>query len=301
MKPVLIFSVGGLVVLSAIALFYYLYSSGAASPRPAGLDASAGVDTVVEATATETDPGEWRHAPSGVVFRRIPAGTFMMGCVPPDSGCEEDEKPRHEVTLTKDYWLAKTETTVSQYGAFVRATGRNVPEKPGFEQGDDHPVVNVSWDDAVAFCSGAGGRLPTEAEWERAARGNQTDTVYPWGNAISHENANYGKEECCEGLAVGRDRWVHTSPTGSFEPNAFGLYDMIGNVWEWCADWYDESYYGKRPRQDPKGAGTGELRVLRGGSWVIVPWGLRASGRDWGAPDDRLDIIGFRCARDVIP
>jgi len=239
-----------------------------------------------------------RFSPSNSAYAYIPAGTFQMGCVPGDGQCHGDESPRHAVTLSKGFWMKTTEVTVGEYRVFAQATGRGMPPSPGFSQSDDHPVVNVSWNDADAYCRWAGGRLPSEAEWEYAARGGREGEIYPWGNGITHENANYGKDECCGGLAQGRDRWVYTSPVGSFDPNGFGLYDMAGNVWEWCADWYDESYYASSPSTDPRGPSSGGFRVLRGGSWDRNPWRVRVSYRNGVGPSGRDGSLGFRCLRD---
>ena len=238
---------------------------------------------------------------SGVKFVLIPAGSFTMGCTAGDGECDADERPAHRVTLTRPYYVAETETTVGQYGAYARATGASRPASPGFAQGEDHPVVNVSWSDAEAFCRFAGGRLPTEAEWENAARGGREGNKYPWGNSISHDDANYGKDQCCGGATGGRDQWMNTSPAKSFSANGFGLYDMAGNVWEWVGDWYDGSYYGRSPSADPTGPSAGQRRVLRGGSWDVFPRYLRVSYRYRDSPDGRSDVVGFRCARDANP
>ncbi len=179
-----------------------------------------------------------------------------------------------------------------------------MPPAPSFNPDwtePDHPIVNVTWEDAKTYCEWAGGRLPTEAEWEYAARGGQQGLKYPWGNEVSHEQANYGADKCCSGLAAGRDQWEYTSPVGSFPESEFGLYDMAGNVSEWLADWYDEDYYKNAPIVDPQGPASGELRVLRGGSWVNNPEVLRTSNRFRDQPDLRVSNVGFRCAREVSP
>jgi len=162
-----------------------------------------------------------------------------------------------------------------------------------------HPVVHVSWDDAAAFCKWAGGRLPTEAEWEYAARGNREGLIYTSGNTLGHEHANYGRGKCCGGLASGKDRWKLTAPVRSFPANAFGLFDMTGNVWEWVADWYDN--YSAKPAIDPAGPPNGMQRVLRGGSWYLPPASQRVSERGGNAPSVRSNDFGFRCACDASP
>ncbi len=221
---------------------------------------------------------------------KIPAGTFQMGCVPADTECSDNEKPRHAVTISKPFLMMIRPVTVAQYRRFAQATGRPVALAPAFAQGDDHPVVDVLWNDAVAYCSWAGGRLPTEAEWEYAARGGKDGLKYPWGDSISHDNANF------KGTG-GRDQWKYTSPVGSFEANGFGLFDMAGNVWEWCADPYGETYYASSPSVDPQGPSSGSSRVLRGGSWDFDPKSLRTSFRGWILPWGGCDSGGFRCVR----
>jgi formylglycine-generating enzyme required for sulfatase activity len=224
----------------------------------------------------------------------IPAGTFQMGCVPADKECSDNEKPRHAVTISRPFLMMITPVTVARYRRFAKATGRvtpSVPElAPAFPQGDDHPVVDVMWNDAVAYCAWVGGRLPTEAEWEYAARGGKDGLTYPWGDSIRHDNANF------KGTG-GRDRWKYTSPVGSFEANGFGLFDMVGDVWEWCADYYGENYYANSPSADPQGPSTGSSRVMRGGSWDFDPKSLRISVRGWIVPWGACDSGGFRCVR----
>lgn len=232
-----------------------------------------------------------RFEPSGSEFVAIPPGSFEMGCVPGDDKCLGDEEPRHRVTLTKGFWLQTTEVTVAQYRKFARATSRPWREAELAALGDDHPVVCVTWEDAAAYCRWAGGRLPTEAEWEYAARGGQDGQIYPWGNAASHDRANYGQ-------TGGRDIWERTSPVASFPPNGYGLYDMSGNVYEWCADWYAETYYGQSPAVDPQGPTSGQDRVVRGGSFEFIPAAVRSSSRLPWPPTLTMDLIGFRCLRD---
>ena len=238
-------------------------------------------------------PGEKRSfGPSNARYAWVPAGTFQMGCVPQDAECDRDEKPRHPVTLSRGFWMKETEVTVGEYRGFARATGRGMAPAPSFSQRDDHPVVNVTWDDATAYCRWAGGRLPSEAEWELAARGGRDGAKYPWGGAISHNDANY------DGTSD-RDRWEETAPVASFAANGFGLFDMVGNVWEWVADWHDSGYYARSSAADPTGPSWGSFRVLRGGSWSYNSWILRVSYRSRFDPSDWSDGRGFRCARDV--
>ncbi|MCD6507419.1 SUMF1/EgtB/PvdO family nonheme iron enzyme [Candidatus Poribacteria bacterium] len=242
----------------------------------------------------------------------IPAGEFEMG--DPFNEGDSDERPVHTVYLDA-FYIDKYEVTNELYTRFLNDIGRNEDDeghqlldindsgcliefvggqyrpKSGYE---NHPVIKVSWWGAVAYAEWAGKRLPTEAEWEKAARGGLVGKRYPWGDEISHDMTNYWG-------TGGRDRWDETSPVGSFPPNGYGLYDMAGNVWEWCADWYDENYYSRSPRRNPKGPDSGEYRVVRGGSWNNDPEWLRVAYRSRYHPRTAYILLGFRCAQDVTP
>ncbi len=213
----------------------------------------------------------------------IPAGEFLMGS--PDGEGSEYEHPRHKVFLD-GYSIGKHEVTVGRFKRYCRDNRQPMPDQLGHD--DAAPVINVSWEDAAAYCTWAGLRLPTEAEWEKAARGG-TSTTYWWGDVPSHNKANYtGK--------AGLDQWDDVSPVGSFPPNPYGLYDTAGNVWEWVHDWYGADYYKKTPYRNPEGPQTGESRVLRGGSWDSPADFLRPAQRDWDAPSYSSTLLGFRCA-----
>ena len=237
------------------------------------------------------EPGTVRtNRKDGLAYVWIPPGTFQMGAVPGDDNSHDEEKPQHAVTISKGFWLAKSPVTVAAYKRFAEETRAEMPKAPRFNpdwQKEDHPIVTVPWDEAVAYSRWAGGRLPSEAEWEYAARGGKSGLVYPWGNAIDKKNATYDSSG--------------TSPVGSYRANGFGLYDMAGNVWGWCSDWYDDNYYSQSPYRDPHGPSSGTVRVLRGGSWCSIPEVLRASLRIWFAPGVGVNYIGFRCAREVPP
>ena len=257
-------------------------------------------------------------------FVLVPAGEFLMGSPPTEKGRDSDEGPQHRVQITKPFYLARHEVTVGHFKAFVAATGYKTDAEKGgggvgidfetsgwsgwsegpqytwrntgFPQTDSHPVVNVSWNDAAAFCKWLGGkeggtyRLPTEAEWEYTCRAG-TQTAYYHGDDA-------------EGLAavgnltdeIRADDDVFTVPVGQFKPNNFGLYDMHGNVWEWCQD--GKRVYGKSPVKDPQGpAAAGAPRVLRGGGWGSYPSFCRSAGRYRGIPVYRYGGSGFRVLR----
>jgi formylglycine-generating enzyme required for sulfatase activity len=219
---------------------------------------------------------------------RIPAQTVQVGCVAHDRECSPNEQPRHPVRISSDFWLMATEVTVDAFRAHAAKSGTRFPLQPEWSAAD-HPVVNVTWDEAAQFCAAAGGRLPTEVEWEAAARGGRDNTIYPWGDRYER------------GLVNDSDEFKHsaTTPVGTFGPNAYGLYDMIGNVWEWLQDWSSDDYYARSPANDPRGPETGTARITRGGSWRPYPRVFRISNRGRSRPDRASYYIGFRCARDV--
>jgi formylglycine-generating enzyme len=227
----------------------------------------------------------------------IPSGDFSMGSA--DAEALPDEQPVHRVFL-QAYYIDRYEVTNAQYQRFVVSTGRPAPfvDRPWAEPYNwkgtaypagkgEEPVVLVSWEDAQAYAKWIGKRLPKEAEWEKAARGKLTGKNYPGGDSLEMGQANFDK-----GFLRKRD----IKPVGSFEPNGFGLYDMSGNVWEWCQDWYAEDYYKKSPGQGPQGPSEGLYRVTRGGSWVNDKNFLRCSQRGKSTPDSRSHLVGFRCA-----
>ncbi len=217
----------------------------------------------------------------------VPPGSFQMGCSPEDEDCRGEEKPAHAVAIGKGFWMGQTEVTLGAYRKFVKATGNPMPFKPGPDQGESHPMVLVTYDQASAYCRWAGGRLPTEAEWEYAARAGAMKPYYssnPEAIAWFRDNSGYK---------------VH--PVGQKEPNQFGLYDMLGNVWEIVADWYGEEYYASSEPRDPKGPADGKTRVARGGGCAGRSDVIRASYRGMFRPDNRSIDTGFRCVGEALP
>lgn len=254
-----------------------------------------------------------------------------------------DEAPVHKVRISRDFYLGQHEVTVGQFSQFIEASGYT-PESiadgmggygynrayepakskhgdafegrdpkyswrnPGFAQDDTHPVLNVTWNDAVAMSrwlsrhEGKTYRLPTEAEWEYACRAG-SNTRYYNGNAPQSlpQIANTFDADAAphwpawQAFALsGRDGHAFTAPVGSFAPNAFGLHDMLGNAWEWTADWHDENYYAQSPPGDPQGPADGSVRVRRGGSWHTWPMYTRCSYRNWNSAKTRYTLVGMR-------
>ncbi len=249
-------------------------ATAAERARPATATAYAQAIATVEA-----------KAPAQVEIKlvAVPAGTFVMGSR--DSEGDTDEHPQHDVYIDA-FRIGKTEVTNAQYQKCVDAGVCKPNEDYGSVfNGPNQPVVGVSWDDAQAFCKWAGLRLPTEAQWEKAARGIG-GREYPWGNEEPNcKKAQYGN---CSGktLAVG------SKPAGA---SPYGALDMAGNAWEWVADWYNGGYYEHSPVRNPTGPTIGKDRVLRGGSWANYPI-FRSAGRFKSLPDFKADYIGFRCA-----
>jgi formylglycine-generating enzyme required for sulfatase activity len=230
-------------------------------------------------------------AAAGISWRRVPGGMVDLGCVGDhDRACEPDEHPRARVRVAP-FEIAATEVTVAQFDRFAAARNTMLPRQPAWSAGT-HPVVNVTSDEASAFCEAEGARLPTEAEWEFAARAGRSDTVYPWGNRYSADSANGS------GIRA-KDAWRYTAPVGSFAPNAYGLFDMIGNVWEWTADWYRHGEGWTTPAAaEPDRTSPEYLKTIRGGSWDSGAASLRTSRRLGLRPGDRHNLyVGFRCVR----
>lgn len=241
-----------------------------------------------------------------------------------------DEKPVHDVTV-KSFWMDAHEVTVAEFAKFVATTkyqteadrfgwsevfdiksGRwekvpaanwQHPEGPESAADPDEPVCQVSWNDALVYAQWAGKRLPTEAEWEFAARGGLSGKPYPWGDRLRPEGkpvANWWQGTFPE-RNTAEDGYLRRAPVGRFPANGFGLFDMVGNVWEWCADWYAEDAYSRGPIAEPSGPGEGRERVIRGGSWMCSEnycSNYRVSARSHATPESGMNNLGFRCVSD---
>ncbi|MEK6617585.1 MAG: formylglycine-generating enzyme family protein [Nitrospirota bacterium] len=250
---------------------------------------------LAKSQASKEDPTEWVL---------VPTGEFEMGAE--GAPAEADEGPKHRVSLDA-FYIGKYEVTNRQYQTFVKVTGHRAPENedPKFSiwRGGmmldgvaDLPAINVSWDDATAYCKWVGGRLPTEAEWEKAARGTDGRT-YPWGNEpVSGNRANYSFDivPIWDGIAT-----LAKVNQYEFGRSPYGAYEMAGNVWEWVQDWYDENYYKNSTPKNPTGPANGQERVIRGGSWRNNAEKLRSPNRSKHLPVERRVYIGIRCAKDA--
>jgi len=225
----------------------------------------------------------------------IPPGEFTMGRTKLTSDDKTnmrphvllDDRPAHKVTIS-GFRLDKYEVTHGAYQVFVQSTNRQSPYHwvdGQYPKGaGDIAVYNVSWADANAYCIWAGKRLPTEAEWERAARGGKDAADFPWGDQSDSKQARFN-------VTSG------PGPVGKFPPNGFGLFDMAGNVAEWTADWFEEEYYKQNQNIDPKGPAAGTYKVIRGGAWSDSARRLTVFFRNWVRPSQRTPNIGFRCAQ----
>jgi iron(II)-dependent oxidoreductase len=241
----------------------------------------------VAGRTTAVEAGGQTGTPENMVL--VSAGDFLMGDL-----SEGDHSPVHSVHVDA-FWLDKCEVTNAQYYAFCKESQRKLPEfwgKDDYHSGTgfpNHPVVGVSWQDACDYAAWRGKRLPSEAEWEYAARGGLVGRKFPNGDEISIGVANYSSKDGLKGAAA----------VGSFPANGFGLYDMAGNVGEWTADLYSPDYYASSPRENPKGPSKGKFRVIRGGGWHSGPYCNRVYVRN-ALPANWVDFnVGFRCVQDL--
>lgn len=233
----------------------------------------------------------------------VAPGSFIMG----SDGEQANERPAHSVSIAGLIAVGIYEVTFVQWDAciadgYCEGGGDMINERPAHDEGwgrDTHPVMNVSWDDIQKYLTwlniktGEPYRLLSEAEWEYVARAG-SDGDYSTGENISHDLANYGKDECCGGLVRGADSWEYTAPVGSFAPNAFGLYDLHGNVWEWTQDCFRENYSTETDIVCLSGR-----HAVRGGAWYSAPGSLRSAFRINNPSDTRFNDLGFRVARDI--
>ena len=275
-----------------------------------GGDTEETVEETIKENAEEKVP-----VPVGMVL--IPEGPFDMGSTANNANI--DEQPVHTVYMDA-FYMDRREVTVREYRKFVEETGHRAPDWEQvaiYSPTDDHPIVFVSWHDAMAYAKWIGKRLPTEAEWEKAARGKLAGKIYPWGNlaptvAIATVKCNFADKNLAHYWWADKevdDGYVYTAPVGSYPRNGYGLYDMAGNVLEWCLDEYDLDFYEISPSANPvSGADTvAEIsdtfasvqspRVLRGGSWLVNARGIRNAARSLLNPSSTSSSVGFRCAK----
>ena len=251
-----------------------------------------------QATAPQEITGK-----DGAPLVLIPAGSYPMGVPVGDRDGGRDEYPRHVIDIAA-FYIDKYEVTNGRYLEFVKATDHRVPQNPKNptrnlwegvsipESLADRPVVNVDWADASAYCTWAGRRLPTEAEWEKAAKGNH-DWRFPWGNVEpTNKHLNFNQKWIGERTLM---------PVGSYESgkSPYGVYDMAGNVWEWVNDWYDAKYYEKSPAKNSPGPASGTKKVIRGAGWQNETPTVRIFTRVDSDPTIRNESTGFRCAMDA--
>jgi formylglycine-generating enzyme required for sulfatase activity len=284
-KRILRIAVAGLGTILVIILVLML-----AITKTTALSANSAVATSATPTPTSAPP-----TPMPMV--NVPAGDFIMGSSSSDAQASSDEKPQHTVYLDA-FQIDKYEVTNALYKQCVDAGMCYLPSTlssyarstyygdPSF---DNYPVINVSWYDARAYCEWAGKQLPTEAQWEKAARGTD-GRIYPWGNTWDVTKLN----SLVSSPSVGDTTAVGSYPTGA---SLYGALDMAGNVWEWVADWHDPNYYSHSPLRDPQGPSSGLYKVLRGGSWDNGMADARAANRDFGVPAYYYAHLGFRCVK----
>ena len=276
-------------------------SAGNQSPRSLGMNGSGfffrppvPVVTTPPISAVR-EPGKDELRPNRTDRQEyvwIPPGAFNMGCVAPDNRCQNEEQPQHAVTITQGFWLGRTEVEITAYQRYVESdkSSRKMPGGPLWDpkwKATNHPITGVSWLEANNYCQWVGGRLPTEAEWEYAARAGAPNEIYPLNDENSRDKANFsGKKQ--------NDRFEYTAPVRSFDANKFGLFDLAGNVWEWTQDWFDADFYKSSPPHDPIGPQTGKGHSVRGGSFDSDPREhLRLSYRKGLTKGG--NNVGFRC------
>jgi eukaryotic-like serine/threonine-protein kinase len=284
-----------------------------ATATPTAAPATVAPATAAPATAapatTAPTPGigsTWTRPADGMLMLYVPAGSFTMGTTIDQATTEcqdckpslvSDEQPPHSVNLDA-FWMDKTDVTNAMYALCVKAGVCQAPVLTssatrssyyGNTQYADYPVIYMSWTDANAYCGWAGARLPTEAEWEKAALGTD-GRIYPWGNGRPDKSLlNYNSQ-------IGDTSAVGSYPSGA---SPYGLLDMAGNVWQWVNDWYDANYYASSPVSNPQGPASGDGRVLRGGAWNVNGYLVLPAYRSVFGPTNALNYFGFRCSRSL--
>lgn len=280
----------------ALALLFVSnwYLGACQGSRPATIPAVP----LVTSLAEPPDSGDAVTDGQSVKMVFVPEGEFSMGSETGDA----DERPVHPVYLDA-FYIDMYEVTNAHYRTCVQAGACLPPVKNGSStrshyydnpEFDNFPVMHISWEMAQSFCAWRGVGLPSEAQWEKAARGTDGRT-YPWGEGIDCQRANYYRQQGTEFVACAGD----TTQVGSYESgqSPYGAYDLTGNVWEWVADWYGSSYYKESPASNPPGPVSGSARVVRGGSWQFSDFSVRTTRRYWFNPANALENVGFRCAR----
>lgn len=295
---------GLLLVVALLVLTSTSYTLSSRAPTPT-VERLAVLSPTATPLSMPTPVDTNIRVKDGSVMLYIPAGEFLRGGHSSDDAAEADEFPAQRIYLDA-FWLDRTEVSNVKYALCV-AAGDCAPalyQGSSFEA-DHLPVVGVDWYQAQTYCEWVGGRLPTEAEWEKAARGFDM-RPYPWGYSFEGTRLNSCDAHC---VADWRDSTLddgyrYTAPVGNYPAGAsvYGVLDMSGNVWEWTADWYADDYYAVAPPQNPAGPATGRRRVMRGGGWLSLADSLRLTNRHHELPDYRhQDTIGFRCATNVSP
>jgi formylglycine-generating enzyme required for sulfatase activity len=302
------------VVVALWLLFGAACSSTPQAPRPdwaevVRREADPRIVTNASIRKRIADSGHaWlvRDKKSGIELVLIPAGSYLRGAVPGDPDAKKYEKPPHHIAISRPFYLGRTEVTNGQYRRYRTNHDSKSFGDISLNQ-DEQPAVYVSWVDARGFCEAFEFRLPTEAEWEYALRAH-TRTLYPWGDNI---RGGQGHGNLCDNGAVVRMGWAGpgfpwvdgfsaTAPVGRFLPNGFGVQDLVGNAWEWCADWFSTNEYENCANgvTDPSGPTMGRTRVRRGSCYSFLPRYARCSCRDHRSPTFRRPDTGFRVVRD---
>lgn len=265
-----------------------------ASPRPT-VTAPAVLLTVLP--TVDADMEHTTRPVDAMVMVYIPAGEFLMGAAPGPS-VASDERPPHVVYLD-GYWIDRTEVTNAMFQKFLEETSYAF-DGVTLGSANVHPVVFVNWFDAVAYCEWAGGSLPTEAQWEKAARGTD-GRIYPWGNQFDGGRLNFCDRNCNYPHAEKgiNDDWMYSAPVGNYPEGAspYDVLDLAGNVSEWVFDWYLRDYYAGSPERNPTGPESGTYHVVRGGTFFDGSWGVRTTGRIQFFEEKRENTVGFRCVR----